>query len=422
MSLYRINDVIVQGDDPGFAAELVTAYAGKVRPLCLCRNPGIEMYIAKIAGRLAIKRMPNTGRDHAPACDSYEPPPELSGIGQVMGSAIHEDPEKGLTALKFDFALAKSSGRPAPATGGSDASSVMTDGNRLTLRGTLHYLWEEAGFNRWSPTMAGKRNWYVIRKHLLQAASDKTAKGVSLADLLYIPESFNAERTHEIAQRRIKHTTKAAATEIASGPRPLMIVVGEVKELAPSRYGHKIVFKHLPDWHFMMNDDLHKRLRKRFETELGLWDAMPDTHLVAIGTFGVGHTGVASLEEVALMTVTEGWIPFESSYDKTVIDAMAGAHRRFSKALRYNLPANRPLASLVATDTSPQPTAMYVLPPGATGDDEAALDELMQSSHLARWLWRAGELEMPALPLDQHHPGHATEAPKVKGLQIPGGL
>jgi len=64
----------------------------------------------------------------------------------------------------------------------------------------------------------------------------------------------------------------------------------------------------------MLNDDLHKRLLKRFEIELGLWDAIEGTHLVMIGTFGVSTNGIASLEEVALMNVTEHWIPFESTF------------------------------------------------------------------------------------------------------------
>src|SRR4051812_32003738 len=32
--------------------------------------------------------------------------------------------------------------------------------------------------------MAGGRNWFVIRKHLLQTAADKAAKGVPLTDVL----------------------------------------------------------------------------------------------------------------------------------------------------------------------------------------------------------------------------------------------
>lgn len=396
MSTYQVANRSIHTDDPGLSEALAGIYGTKVRPLCLCRTPGIEMYIARFEGRHLVKRMPNSGVDHAPACDSYEPPSELSGLGQVIGSAIQPGPEEGITLLKFDFSLSKGASRNAPAASANVGESAKTDGSRLSLRGTLHYLWEEAGFNRWAPAMAGKRSWYVIRKYLLQAAEDKMAKGVSLARTLYIPESFNAEQKAEIAQRRQAQLMQIAAAE--KGARQLMLVIGEVKELAPARYGHKIVLKHLPDCHFMLNDDIYRRLIKRFEVELGLWDAMEGTHLLVIGTFGIGATGVASFEEAALMCVTENWIPFESAYDKQVLDAATQHGRRFLKGMRYNMPLTRPLACAVLSDTLPQPTAMYVIPPGASHDFARTVDSLIQESTLASWVWRAGEVPQPELP------------------------
>ncbi|CAJ0902845.1 hypothetical protein R20233_04843 [Ralstonia sp. LMG 32965] len=401
MAIYQIRGQSIHADDPGLPELLASIYSARERPLCLCRIPGVEMYVAKVDEKYLIKRMPNSGSDHAPACDSYEPPPELSGLGQVIGSAIQENPDEGTTALKFDFALSKGASRSAPAPSGKETDSVKTDGNKLTLRGTLHYLWEEAGFNRWAPTMAGKRSWYVIRKYLLQAVEDKTAKGASLAGMLYIPESFNAEKKNEITQRRLAQMMRIATPE--KGTRRLMLVVGEVKEIGPSRYGHKIVLKHLPDCHFMMNDDIHKRLLKRFEVELGLWDALEGTHLMMIGTFSIGATGVASLEEIALMCVTENWIPFESTFEKMVLDALTQQNRRFMKGMRYNLPSTRPLACAVASDTEPEPTAMYVVPPGASEDYAAAVDELIAESKLPSWKWEAGEAPMPPLPALPEH-------------------
>src|SRR3546814_10280611 len=57
---------------------------------------------------------------------------------------------------------------------------------------------------------------------------------------------FYPERQAEIAQRRIARVMKvtAASNGAAKATQKLMIVIGEVKEIAPSRYGHKVVFKH----------------------------------------------------------------------------------------------------------------------------------------------------------------------------------
>lgn len=399
MTTYRIDHQFIKSDDLTLPEALAQAYAAKTRPACMCREPGIEMYIAKVTGKFLVKRMPNSGGSHAPACDSYEPPPELSGLGQVMGSAIQEDPDEGVTTLKLDFSLTKVTGRAAPVASGAESDSAKTDGNKLSLRGTLHYLWEEAGFNRWAPSMAGKRNWYVIRKYLLQSAEDKSAKGASLGDILYVPETLYPDKANEIEQRRAAQMAKATAHQ--KGARHLMLVIGEVKKIEQSRYGHKIVFKHLPNYHFMMNDDLHKRLCKRFEAELGISDALPDTHLIAIGTFSLTNGGTASLEEVALMNVTENWVPFENTFDKMVIDAMTHANRRFMKGLRYNLQATRPLACMVASDTRPEPTAMYIVPPGTSESYTSAMNELIAESKLANWLWEAGVAMPPLPPMDR---------------------
>lgn len=397
MSTYRIEDELVAAGDPKLNDALATVYATKVRPLCMCRKDGIGMYVAKIAGHFVLKRMPNTGGDHTASCDSYEPPPELSGLGQVMGSAIQENTDDGMTTLKLNFSLSKVAGRAAPAPSGTEKDSVKTDGNKLTLRGTLHYLWEEAGFNRWAPSMLGKRNWFVIRKFLLQAAENKMAKGAGLAELLYIPESYSVDKKEEIAQRRLARLLKASAPE--KGARRLILMIGEVKEISQSRYGFKIKYKQVPDCDFMMNEDIHKRLTKRFETELGLWDAVEIAHLVAISTVSVGNTGVPSIEEVALMVVSDNWIPFENTSDMMLLDAMVSGSRRFQKGLRYNLGTTSPLACAVLSDTAPEPTGMYILPFGSSEDFHGALQGLMEQSRLPTWLWNAGQADMPSLPV-----------------------
>lgn len=395
MSNYRIGSDTVGSNDSGLNAMLAKAHASRERPLCLCRPAGVAMYVAKVNGRFYLKRLPDTGGDHSTSCESYEPPQELSGLGQVAGTAIVENMDEGTTALKLGFSLSKSGSRLAPAKGDGKSDSVKTDGNKLTLRGTLHYLWEEAGFHKWSPAMAGKRTWPVLKRYLMQAAEDKTAKSAALADLLFIPDAFSQDRKEQLAQQRTARLMRIAAPE--NGARRLMIFAGEVKEIGVSRFGHKMVIKHMPDFAFMLNDDIHKRLLKRFENELALWEALEGScHLMAIGTFSVGKTGVASAEEVALMVVTENWIPFENLIEKSLLDKLTADGRRFVKGLRYNLADNRPLASVVLSDT-PEPVALYVIPPAAGDDYMQALNELTEGSKLGSWQWNAEE-DMPPIP------------------------
>ena len=255
------------------------------------------------------------------------------------------------------FSLSRTGRKPAPAAAASrEGDSVNANASKLSLKATLHYLLEEAGFNRWSERMTGKRNWFIIRKHLLQAAENKTAKGAPLSEVLYIPEVFSAERKAELAQRHLSAVSRITAS--GAGPRRLMLLIGEVKEFAPARHGHKLIVKHLPEHSFLLSEDLHRRMTVRFEREITLWDAVPGAHLIVIATFGVAPAGVTAVEELALMVVTETWIPIEHIYDANLVNALTEHRRRFIKALRYNLPASRPLAAAVLSDTLPSPVAL----------------------------------------------------------------
>ncbi|WP_212285787.1 DUF1173 domain-containing protein [Agrobacterium tumefaciens] len=392
--MYQVAGKMFGPTDPKLKDALAAVYGSATRPKCMCRPDGVEMYVAKIGQLHVIKRMPHSGAHHAASCDSYEPPAELSGVGEVMGGAIQTNLEDGVTTIKFDFALAKTGNRAAPAPSGAEHDSVKTDGKKLTLRGTLHYLLDEAGLTRWSPAMENKRNWWVLRKYLLEAAADKVAKGSSVADLLYIPESFDEKKKDEIKRRRMTVFNQLSKAEGSS--RRLMLVVGEVKEMGDARFGKKMTLKHQADAPLMMNEDLYKRLLKRFENELMLWDGNPASHLLVVGTFGVSAAGVASLEEASLVLVNENWLPYESVDELMLLDALTKQRRRFTKGLRYNLASTTPLASAVLSDTD-EPVALYIKPFGGTEQYTKELSQLIEESQLKSWEWATAD-EIPALP------------------------
>ncbi len=137
MTRFKIAHTIYPVDDPRLNDALAAVYGSPNRPLCLCYNKGIEMVIAKLGQKYIIKRMPYSGSSHAPSCDSYEPPAELSGLGEVIGEAIRINPTEGITTLKFDFSLSKHGSRAAPIQSGIPHHSAHSDGKKLTLRRVL---------------------------------------------------------------------------------------------------------------------------------------------------------------------------------------------------------------------------------------------------------------------------------------------
>ena len=406
---YRIDDHIVDVDDLWFQPLLASAHCGTgPRPRCLCRHGadgggvdggGVEMYISRAGEKYLLKRMPGTGASHHPGCVSFEPPPELSGLGEVLGSAICGQPKEGITTLALGFALTRTSGRSAPTASDGESDSAHTDGTKLTLRGLLHYLWDEAGLTSWTPSTV-KRPWAAVRREVLRAAADKVTKGNPLLASVYVPEQFTLDEKNELAARRSATLMRIAAP--VNGRRQLMLVIGDVKDIVPARFGHKMVFKHLPDCPFMVAANLHRRLLKTFAVELGLWEAVEHSHLIAIGTFGVTPGGVALLERLALMVTTSNWIPFETVFDRTVIDSLMASRRSFRKSLRYNMSTAKPLATLVITDTDPA-TACYVVATGAPPEYHHDLATLIDQSDLDTWTWGADDEQLiPPLPRHPH--------------------
>jgi len=383
---------ITHTNHPDVQQLLAAAHTDRIRPLCLCRPDGVAMYVAKIGPeKFVIKRMPDSGLEHTPRCASYLPPEELSGLGQVLGSAITEEADSGLTAIKLGFRMSKAE-RAAPAGAGSGgvADSVAADPNRLTLRAVLHYLWQEADLATWTPGMDGKRNWRIVSWYLRQAARGKFTKGKPLATKLYVPEPFNVEKKTEIAARRL--SAWAPLQQHGSGQQ-FMMLIGEYKAIVPARFGHKLLVRHLPDAPLMVDDTLLARLNKRFGDELELWQNNDDGHLMVIATFSVGRAGLATAEEISLVMTDRNWLPYESLLDKLLLDTALDARRRFTKSLRYNLAPDKPMASLVFTDTE-TPTAAFLL----TGDeDREVAAQIAAATGTEVWAWVVTE-DMPPLP------------------------
>lgn len=196
------------------------------------------------------------------------------------------------------------------------------------MRATLHFLYDQAGLSRWSPRLSGRRSWAVVRRELYKAATDKRAKGQALNELIFIPETFVVNDAHMIAERRA-----SALARLSASAANRMLIVAEVKQVEPTRFGHKITFKHMPDMSLTMNEDLQKRLSRVFENELALWGQLDATHLLLIGTMSLSPQGFYVLESAKRE---------QSTNDRQLYDFAQSEEKAARRGLRGKLSRWRP--------------------------------------------------------------------------------
>lgn len=345
-----------EAGDPALADAIANAYASRRRPRCLCRPGGVQMYVARLGDGYIVKRMPETGSDHAPDCPSFEPPADLSGLARSLGSAIVENTVSGETTLKLDFPLSKARGRPLPQHHpGAPVGSAAAASRRLSLRGLLHYLWDQAQLTQWKPGFSGKRSWAVVRQHLLRAADQKVVGGLALATRLYIPETFTLDEIDAINRRR--RDSWAAAAPRPEHAQQLMLMIGEVKGIVPTHRGYKAMVKHVPDLGFAIDDELYQAMGRTFSRELEVWSASQDIRMVMGASFRLAGGGTPAIARLCLMPVTRQWLPVETVLEQQLIDRLVREQRAFRKLLRYDLGHSERLASVVITDSGlPMPT------------------------------------------------------------------
>ena len=395
MSRYRIGDTDVSSGDPGFAAIIEKAYKDKVSPLCLCREDGVPMYIAHYEAGYFVKRLPDSALHHSAQCDSFESPAELSGLGDVAGSAIQVD-DDGQTNLKLAFSLSRNAAQEKT-NEGAEKTSATASGSRLTLRGLLHHFWDRSKLTYWEPDKK-KPSWFSVRKELLKVSAETRTKKSPFADVLFIPEYFDPTRSAEILHRRTR--ALAPAMGKANAGKKLMVLIGELKSFSDAANRYTMRIKHLHDFPFRMSQDLYKRFHKVFNATIGHWTAVPEGHMVVAATFTIDGNGFPEAHEITAMLTDELWIPLENQYDQQIVELLVTKRRSFHKEMRYNLTSDKAIASFMLRDIDGDPLPMYLDLGDAVSKwaSPESIEELIEASNLDSWLWNPMNGVPPPLP------------------------
>lgn len=266
----------------------------------------------------------------------------------------------------------------------------------MSLRALVHFLFDRAGFNRWAPAMAGKRNQAVLHKYLMQAADGVQVKGESLSSRLYVPETFNEAARAEQAERR---RARLAVLNPQAGRQPMAVVVGEFKDWDSTPSGVRIWIRHMPDAPLLADERTWVRLQRSFAPLLEAHDADGGhgLRLVLAALIRARRENTYEIDMASLMLASEEWIPLEGVHEAPLIRAAVAQGRRFVKPLRYDARTAAGFANAILLDAGPEPVALHIVSPFMTPADRYAKTKAIGSAKFRPWVWTAGEA-MPALP------------------------
>lgn len=393
---YLIGDRRILASDPHLSQILASAYEAGTRPRCLCREGGVDMCIVK-DGILYLRRMPHSGPSHHPMCEWFEPEPFDSGYGYALREALTET-RSGIIEVRADFPLQRMNGHAIARGAATEQHVVRSKQRPLTLRGLLHLIWDRAQFNRWSPKMQGKRHWGVIRHYCLQAAAGIELKGLLLTQRLFMPETFRSDLAAELTARRVAAFTPLLPASDAA-QCPLMLLIGEVKELSEIPAGYKLLVKHLPDCPFFLDARTGARCMLRFADTLQAQALFPGTRLIAAFTFALKAVDQYQVDTLTLMTTTATWIPFRNTPEKRLTEALIEQGRRFIKPLDYDMPDSVAIPEFLLLDADQSPVRLHILASTTSKTQRRAKEALIAKEGEGAWVWNTeSSLTFPPLP------------------------
>lgn len=382
--------------DPALQDALARVYDTPERPRCMCKDGGIEMYVAK--HRLyVVKRMPDSGHEHHATCASYEPELGQSGLGELMGEAIIEHSPESVE-LRVDFPLARVPGRAIARGAAQEPAEITAPRHRMSLRAVMHFLFERAGFNRWYPAMEGKRTQGVMHKYLSEAADGVQTKGVTLSERLYVPEQFHEEHKTEIAERRRSKLAVLQSPE-DDVQFKMALVIGEYKCEEASALGRKVWLKHMPDAPLFIDAKAWKRIERAYGGLFEARDADTKTkqRVVMCALIYAKREHTYQIDTASFMLTTENWIPIEGVHEADLIQALTEQRRRFMKPLRYDARSAASFPNVLLLDTGARPTPLHVVSASLDSQDRAAKGKALKAPGDTAWVWSTDQ-KMPPMP------------------------
>lgn len=393
---FFIKGRLVAAEHASLQDALAVVHDTPERPRCMCVPGGVEMYVARHR-HFVVKRMPGTGALHHPACVAFEPDHALSGLGQLIGDAIIEHAPDSIE-LRVDFPLSRTPGKSISRGEAETPAEIEAPRHLMSLRALMHYLFERAGFNRWTPAMEGKRSQAVLHKYLMEAADSIELKGSRLSERLYVPEQFSEDRKDAIAQRRRDKFSILHTQQDDAGFR-MALVIGEYKAAEHASYGTRVWIRHMPDSTLVIETKAWQRIERAYGPlfEALAADTKTKHRLLLCALVFARREHMVQIDKASVMLTTENWIPLEGLHESALLQRLTEAKRRFLKPLRYDAKSAAAFCNALLLDTGDTPTPLHVLSGFMEAKERSEKEKMLKTIAPPPWVWHT-DRDMPPLP------------------------
>lgn len=380
----------------------------RVIPQCLCHgNKTVPMHIKQRNDHYSLCRNPGSGQQHHLMCSSYDERTPLSGRSNFSESAIKTRDDGSLfirpafnLSLKKHKANKANEEKPLKQSTSGDGKAY----NRVGLLGFLHALYEKSGFHRWSPRMKGKRNHACFVKYLsIALEQSQFSNGNNVLSYCCLPRAgLNVKA--QVLMRALPAPTRNRQKTCKTAPRQV-ILIGRLEAVYPTTHGYAMKLTCGRDCPLYLSDTQWKNLCRSYlkiapQEKAQHFDTPSHLHLIIALARVSKNSHVVIIDEVASMPVTPDFIPFDSSYEKTVANALVTNDRSFIKPLRYEA-TQVTFPDFILTDTTePVPMEVYGMTNNAAYDKRKQQKNCYyQKAFRQFWQWDIGKTtEMPAFP------------------------
>lgn len=317
-----------------FARQLSSAKATTGHAQCQCKAPYPKLVIRRVSKKQGdtylLATWPFQGAQHAPQCRFYVPDSQYATGGGPRLPAVQET-EDGFS-IKPGFSMRRIAAGVKPEPGdvrleGRD-QAIRPQRAALGLLGTLYYLWESAGLNKYTPH--SQRNWAEVFSHLNNVIGQGTMGRTKLQDLIYLVPPFQEDLKFTIDQTWQSFTDAKKRTDKTV---PMFLVLGEIKDAGPSKWSVSTRLRHHKDPLYMA-DDLAQAIAKRYPSEdAAIASASPHCKVVGLFLVELSGQGNLTVQNAALMLCSKDYIPCDSSHEAKLANTLASAERAFDKPM-----------------------------------------------------------------------------------------